>query len=78
MKSSACPRPSWSSSMASVVPGGEVPTQPLPGEGDLCEEGTFTDHPQGAFQGDSMLEQLDEHLRNNHRTREPEEQTVPL
>ncbi len=60
-------------------PGGEVPTQPLPGEGDLCEEGTFyTDHPQGAFQGDSMLEQLDEHLRNNYRTREPEEQTVPL
>lgn len=60
-------------------PGGEVPTQPLPGEGDLCEEGTFyTDHPQGAYQGDSMLEQLDDYLRKNYRLREPEEQTVPL
>ena len=60
-------------------PGGEVPTQPLPGEGDLCEEGTFyTDHPQGSFLGDSMLEQLDAYLRANYRLREPSEQTIPL
>lgn len=59
-------------------PGGDVPSGPLPGEGDLCEEGAFyTDHALGTYRGDSMLEELDAYLRKNYRLREPSVQPVP-
>lgn len=60
-------------------PGGEVPTEPLSTEGDQCEEGAFyTNHPLGAYQGESMLDELDAHLRKNYRLKEPSNLTVPL
>ncbi len=64
---------------AKCRPGGEVPQAPLPAAGDLCEEGTFyTDHPAGAYQGESLLGELDTYLRKTYRLREPEVVQVPL
>lgn len=58
-------------------PGGDVPNGPLPQNGDLCEEGTFyTDHPQGSYKGEQMLDELDAYLRATYRLREPGEVEV--
>ena len=62
-----------------ALPGGEVPQAPLPTDGDLCEEGTFyTDHPAGAYKGESLIDELDAYLRKTYRLREPEVVAVPL
>ncbi|HRI53266.1 MAG TPA: hypothetical protein PLW65_24105, partial [Pseudomonadota bacterium] len=64
---------------AKCRPGGEVPQAPLPADGDLCEEGTFyTDHPAGAYKGESLFDELDAYLRKTYRLREPEVVAVSL
>lgn len=58
-------------------PEGEVPKGPVDAAGDLCEEGGFyTDHPEGPYQGEGMIEELDAYLRKQYRLRPPAEVEV--
>jgi hypothetical protein len=52
-------------------PGGEISSgQPLPTDGDLCEEGTFyTDHFEGAAKGETILGELEAYIDQNYRTK---------
>jgi len=64
---------------AKCRPGGNAAAGPLPAEGDLCEEGAFyTEHPAGTYKGETLLRELDAHLRRNYRLREPAEISVPF
>ncbi|MCS6911950.1 MAG: hypothetical protein RMK29_10435 [Myxococcales bacterium] len=55
-------------------PGGQVSREPLPAWGDLCETGAFyTNHPEGTYQGEDLLEELHAYLARHHRLREPAE-----
>ena len=57
---------------AVVDVGGDITNAPLPAEGDRCEGGAFyTDHPEGTYQGESMIQELDAELRKKFRLREP-------
>jgi len=44
----------------------------VPLTGDLCEEGTFyTDHPEGQYQGEQMLMELQAKIEKDYRTKAP-------
>ena len=62
-----------------MPPRGRGPAGAAAGDGDLCEEGTFyTDHPAGAYKGESLFDELDAYLRKTYRLREPEVVEVSL
>ena len=59
-------------------PGGDVPNGPLPAGGDLCEEGGFyTNHPEGTYRGEDMIEELDALLSAKYRAKQAAEVAVP-
>lgn len=54
------------------APGGDVTQAPLSMDGDRCEGGAFyTNHPEGAYQGETMIQELDGYLRTKFRLKEP-------
>ncbi len=60
-------------------PGGEVQKGPLPALGDLCEEGGFySDHPEGSYQGESLIKEMDDYLSQTYRVRAPADVEVAL
>lgn len=62
---------------AKCRPGGDVPQGPVPVQGDLCEEGAFySNHPQGTYQGEDLLQELDDYLSKTYRVRAPAEVEV--
>jgi len=53
-------------------PGGDLndPRETIPLGGDLCEEGTFyTDHPEGSYLGETMIQELEAELASKYRVR---------
>jgi hypothetical protein len=55
-------------------PGGDVndPNGAHPLTGDLCEEGAFyVDHPDGLYQGEQMLSELQAKIEKDYRARPP-------
>jgi len=59
---------------ASCRPSGDVKNEPVDPRGDLCEEGAFyTNHPEGPYQGESQLIQLQEEIERLYRVRAPAE-----
>jgi hypothetical protein len=62
---------------AACAPGGSVQQGTLDPNGDLCEEGAFyTNHPEGKYQGEDMILQLEDEIDAKYRTRPPADVTV--